>query len=438
MKNRSKTEQRSGIAEHVIVISYDAFSADNWEEAQALSNMAGLIAAGAAGNKLKSVCPSLTYVAHATMVTGVYPDRHGIAHNNPLQPFVNDKQQSWYWFRNAVKAPVIYDALKAAGMKTAGILWPVSGDSSIRYNMPEIVAINNENQALKVLRHGSPLYCIANALRFGHILKDKGQPYLDDFSTRCAVDTIKRKKPNLMLLHLIELDDAKHRYGTDAPGVSDAIARADKRIGDIVGAVKEAGIADKTVFIILGDHGQKNVRYRVYLNNFLEQNGLISRANGEKIWRAYFQSTGGAAYLHIKPGDEEAEQLCAALVRQLIAEGTYGIEALYDRAALDKYHIHPSAGYMVGARAGYEFADELGDINIEDLSEKGIARGNHGYFPDIDDYNCNIVISGAGIKSGVRLDHMELTDIAPTIAKILGVAFEDCDGRSPDGIFEGS
>lgn len=188
------SKEQTAMAKHLIVISYDAFSEDQWEMASRFPNLSKLIKNGAHSNQLKSVYPTLTYVVHTTIATGVYPDKHGIHHNNPFQPFVKEKEQSWFWFRNAIKVPTIYDAAREHNMSTAGILWPVSGKSSIQYNIPEIRAINNENQALKVLKSGSPLYCIEMELKYGRLRKGIEQPYLDDFTTKCAMETIKRKK----------------------------------------------------------------------------------------------------------------------------------------------------------------------------------------------------------------------------------------------------
>jgi predicted AlkP superfamily pyrophosphatase or phosphodiesterase len=117
---------------HLIMVSYDAFSEDNWPAAKALPNLSGLIKNGTHCTALKSVYPTLTYVVHTTMVTGVYPDKHGIVHNNPLQPFVSEDEQKWYWFRKNIKVPTIYDLLQQKGLRTAGILWPVTGKSNIR------------------------------------------------------------------------------------------------------------------------------------------------------------------------------------------------------------------------------------------------------------------------------------------------------------------
>ncbi|WP_254924586.1 ectonucleotide pyrophosphatase/phosphodiesterase [Paenibacillus odorifer] len=243
---------QTAMAKHLIVISYDAFSEDHWALASRLPNLAELIKNGAHSHKLKSVYPTLTYVVHTTIATGVYPDKHGIHHNNPFQPFIKEEEQNWFWFRNAIKVPTIYDVAREHKMSTAGILWPVSGKSSIQYNIPEIRAIKNENQALKILKSGSPLYCVDMELKYGRIRQGIEQPYLDDFTTKCAIDTIKRKKPNLLMMHLIDLDDAKHAYGTDSDEVKQVITRMDKRLGDIMQAVDEAGIKDDTIFLILG------------------------------------------------------------------------------------------------------------------------------------------------------------------------------------------
>ncbi|MDH6374021.1 putative AlkP superfamily pyrophosphatase or phosphodiesterase [Paenibacillus sp. PastF-3] len=431
---KSSVEQ-TAMAKYLIVISYDAFSEDQWEMASRLPNLSKLIKSGAHSNQLKSVYPTLTYVVHTTIATGVYPDKHGIHHNNPFQPFVKEKEQSWFWFRNAIKVPTIYDAAREHNLSTSGILWPVSGKSSIQYNIPEIRAINNENQALKVLKSGSPLYCIEMELKYGRLRKGIEQPYLDDFTTKCAIETIKRKKPNLLMMHLIDLDDAKHVYGTDSDEVMQVITRMDKRLGDIMQAVDDAGIKEDTIFLVLGDHGQFNVRYKVHLNNLLQEKGLIYEDNGEMKWRAYFQCGGGAAYLHIKEGDEEAEQLALAVIQEYMKDDASGIEEMYTREQLNQLHVGPSAKYMLEARRGYCFDESMDEPTIVDLNKQGIKYATHGYSPNKEDYRCNLVISGNKVKSDFPIGDLEMVDIAPTMAKILGIDFNPCDGRVLDEIF---
>jgi predicted AlkP superfamily pyrophosphatase or phosphodiesterase len=428
-----KTE--TGKAKHLIVISYDAFSEDNWELASKLPNMSRLIKNGAFSTKLKSVYPTLTYVVHTTMVTGVYPDKHGIYHNNPLQPFAKEEKQDWFWYRKDIKVPTIYDVVKEHKMKTAGILWPVTGKAAIKYNIPEIRAIGNENQALKILKNGSPLYSMAMEMKYGKIRKGIKQPYLDDFTTMCAVDTIIMKKPNLFLVHLIDLDDTKHEYGTDSKEVEETIIRMDKRLGDIIYATEEAGIKEDTVFLIIGDHGQINVSYKVKLNQLLKKKGLIYEEQGEIKWRAYIQSAGGSAYLHIREGDKEAEKMALEVLENAMKDDCYGIECLYTRDELDSRHVELSVPYMLEAKCGYCFDDGIDGAVIVDLNEKGVKYATHGYSPNKENYRCNLIISGDCIKKGYELNDIEMVDIAPTMGNILGIEFNNGDGIGLSEIF---
>lgn len=428
----SKSEKEK----YLIVISYDAFSADNWQQASKLPNLSKLIENGTYSINLKSVYPTLTYIIHSTFVTGVYPNKHGVFHNNPFQPFVKEENQRWFWFRDDIKVPTIYDEVAKRGLKTASLLWPVSGKAPIKYNIPEIRAINNENQALKILKNGSPLYSIDMELKYGKLRKGIEQPYLDNFTTKCAVDTIKRKKPNLLLMHLIDLDDAKHANGIDSPHIEEVVKRMDDRIGEIIDAVDAAGIREQTTFLVIGDHGQKNVRYKVHLNALFKEHGLIYEEQGEMKWRSYVQGAGGAAYLHVREGDAEAESLAIELLEKAMQEDNCGIESIVDRDEMDRMKAGSNVSYMLEAKIGYCFDDAWNEPLIVDLETKGIKYATHGYSPDKPDYTSVLVASGNGIKKGFQIGEIEVVDVAPTMAKILGIDFDGCDGRVLDEIFE--
>ncbi len=416
--------------QHVIVISYDAFSKDNWDSACQQPNMARLLENGTYTTEMKSVYPTLTYVIHSSYVTGMYPNKHGVYHNNPLQPFVPEQDQDWHWFRSDIKKPTIYEAVRDQGMTVAGILWPVTGKANIQYNIPEIKAVKNENQALKILKSGSKLFTIGMELKYGKYRKGIEQPYLDDFITRCAVDTIKNKKPNLLLMHLIDLDDTKHALGTKGPHIEQVIERMDKRIGNLMEAVEEAGILQQTTFIIVGDHGQLDVQYKVHLNRLLQEQGLIYEENGKMQWRAYIQGAGGAAYLHVKPGDEQALQQALAILHEVKQQEEYGIEDIYGRAELARFHVDPAFPYMIEAKPGYAFEDSLTEPVVLDLHARGETYATHGYSPEKPDYTSVFVASGRGIKPQAPMGNIEVIDLAPTIGQLLNVPFTNCDGRA--------
>lgn len=419
---------------YLIVLSYDAFSQDNWEHARKQPNLAKLIENGAATTNLKSVYPTLTYVIHSSYVTGLYPKNHGVHHNNPFQPFEPEKDQAWHWFRNDIQGDTIYEAARRHGLITAGILWPVTGKAKIHYNIPEIRAIKNENQALKILKNGSPFFSIGMELKYGKVRKGIAQPYLDDFITKVTVETIKKKKPNLMLVHLIDLDDSKHLYGTKDPYIETVIERMDGRIGEIIQAVEDAGILKQTTFIIVGDHSQLDVQYMVHLNHLLKEHGLIYKGNGEMKWKAYLQSAGGAAYLHAK--DKASEQQAVELLKQSLANNQYGIEAIYDRTQLDELHANQDFSYMLEAKIGYAFDDAYDKDIIVDLQAQGKKYATHGYNPNKPGYTSNLIVAGPEIINGLELTDVEVIDIAPTIARILNIEFNACDGRELSEMFK--
>ncbi len=428
--------------QYLIVISYDAFSKDNWVVASQKPNIAKLIANGASTNKVKSVYPTLTYVIHSSYVTGMYPKTHRVYHNNPLQPFVPEKDQDWYWFRKDIQSPTVFEAARKANLTTASILWPVTGRAAaIKYNIPEVRAVRGENQMFKVLANGSPLFSIAMEIKYGKHRKGIEQPYLDDFTTLCAIDTILKKTPNLLFLHLIELDEMKHLNGTKGPHIEEVIDRMDRRIGRIMQAVKKRGIEDKTTFLIVGDHGQLDVRYKINLNTLLKEHGLIYDEDPvygqppRKNWHAYVQGAGGAAYVHFRPNEPESRELAMRLIHEFAENEANGIEAIYERAQLKALHVDDRFDFMLEAKEGYAFEDnDEGDL-IVDLHAQGKVYATHGYSPEKLDYTSNLIISGPHIKKGFQIGNTCVIDIAPTISSILNIPFHECDGRALKDIF---
>lgn len=422
--------------EHLIVISYDSFSVSDWDLAKNLPNLKSLIDNGSYSTSLNTVYPSLTYVVHSTIVTGCWPDRHGVFHNNPLQPFVEEKDQFWHWYRKDIQTPTIYELAKDKGFITSGILWPVTGKAEIKYNLPELAAVRGENQVLKVLKNGNPFYSLEMELRFGKYRNGVNQPELDDFSTLCACHTIKTKKPGLMLLHLIDLDDTKHRFGVTSNESQEAIRRMDIRIGALLDAVKAAGLSDHTALIVLGDHGQLDVKYKVHLNNLLFDKGLIYR-NGEGYqWKAYLQSADGCAYLHIKPGEESVEKEALEVLRSALDKEEYGIEEILDRNTLNSMRAWEGAKWVVEAKEGYKFVDSIGSEIVEDLSKSGIRHATHGYSPKKSGYSCCFIAYGPGIRKNYEIGEMDMVDVAPTLAAILGFEMRGIDGEAVYDIFE--
>lgn len=418
---------------YVIVISFDAVSEEDLEFLSKQPNFSKLIKNGALIKNVESVYPSLTYPAHATIVTGKYPKNHGVI-NNTVLDFKNDNPD-WYWYRKYIKGDTIFDLAEKSGMKTCSILWPVTARSKITYNMPEIFCTKRyDNQILKSALAGSKIYQLNMNKKFGYLRQGMEEPYLDNFATEVAKKTIRELKPNLILLHLIDSDSQKHKYGIENKEVIESLKRHDERLGEIIESLKLAGIYEDSTIIALGDHSQINVNNVIKLNSILMKNDLIN-VNGNKIksYKAIAKSCDGSSYIYLKnKNDVETRKKVRDILNELKNKYSNVIEEVYNNEEIKNLGADINASFMIEAKRGYYFIDDFLGEAIEVIDEsskiKHKLRASHGYLPSRDNYKTFFIAYGKTIKKGVVLEKGKLINHGPTIAKILEIDLRDCDG----------
>lgn len=418
---------------YVIVISFDAVSEEDLEFLSKQPNFSKLIKNGALIKNVESVYPSLTYPAHATIVTGKYPKNHGVI-NNTVLDFKNDNP-NWYWYRKYIKGDTIFDLAEKSGMKTCSILWPVTARSKITYNMPEIFCTKRyDNQILKSALAGSKIYQVNMNKKFGYLRQGMEEPYLDNFATEVAKKTIRELKPNLILLHLIDSDSQKHKYGIENKEVIESLKRHDERLGEIIESLKLAGIYEDSTIIALGDHSQINVNNVIKLNSILMKNDLIN-VNGNKIksYKAIAKSCDGSSYIYLKnKNDVETRKKVRDILNELKNKYSNVIEEVYNNEEIKNLGADINASFMIEAKRGYYFIDDFLGEAIEVIDEsskiKHKLRASHGYLPSRDNYKTFFIAYGKTIKKGVVLEKGKLINHGPTIAKILEIDLRDCDG----------
>lgn len=418
---------------YVIVISFDAVSEEDLQFLSKQPNFSKLIKNGALIKNVESVYPSLTYPAHATIVTGKYPKNHGVI-NNTVLDFKNDNPD-WYWYRKYIKGDTIFDLAEKSGMKTCSILWPVTARSKITYNMPEIFCTKRyDNQILKSALAGSKIYQVNMNKRFGYLRQGMDEPYLDNFATEVAKKTIRELKPNLILLHLIDSDSQKHKYGIENKEVIESLKRHDERLGEIIESLKLAGIYEDSTIIALGDHSQINVNNVIKLNSILMKNDLIN-VNGNKIksYKAIAKSCDGSSYIYLKnKNDVETRKKVRDILNELKNKYSNVIEEVYNNEEIKNLGADINASFMIEAKRGYYFIDDFLGEAIEVIDEsskiKHKLRASHGYLPSRDNYKTFFIAYGKTIKKGVVLEKGKLINHGPTIAKILDIDLRDCDG----------
>jgi predicted AlkP superfamily pyrophosphatase or phosphodiesterase len=63
------------------------------------------------------------------------------------------------------------------------------------------------------------------------------------------------------------------------------------------------------------------------------------------------------------------------------------------------------------------------------FNEKPERKGSHGHDPSLPDLHATFVAWGVGIKPGTKLGEIKNIDVAPTIAKLLGIDLPNTDGK---------
>ena len=424
------------LTDHLIVISFDCLSSLDMSMLEQMPNFRKLMEGSAICREVETIYPSVTYSCHTSIITGNYPVRHQITTNTMLQP--GKVSPDWYWQRRHVKGTTLYDEAKKAGLTTAALLWPVTAKAKIDFHIPEIFANRSWHSQVAVsLVNGSLLYTLDMNRRFGHLRKGIEQPWLDDFVTASAVHTIKTKRPNLMLIHLVDLDSQRHAHGFASEEAFEAIRRHDKRLGDILGALEESGIADCSTVIALGDHSSLNVSKVININVLLKENNLIQVNRKGKVtsWKAFCKSNDGSAYIYLKNEDDRpTREKVQALLHSLLTNPANGIDEVFPGDEAAKLGANSEAAFMLEAREGYYFTEEIhgdavGEISSKDITSGKYTKAVHGYSPQKPDYQTVFIAKGKGILPDIEIPTMRLVEEGPTFAKLLGLDLGETDGR---------
>lgn len=422
--------------EYCIVVSLDAVGSRDFEFLKEQPNMKELLKDASYSTQVSSVYPSITYPAHTSIVTGHYPGTHGIVNNLKLQPLMDNPD--WFWKIKDVRKPTFYEEAEKNGIRTAALLWPVTGGAHISYNLPEILPNRPwQNQISVSMRNGTVPYELDLNSRFGYLRDGVKQPQLDNFVQLSMLYTIRRYHPQLMLVHLTDVDTNRHLYGVDSPEAKEALKRHDKRIGELIEVLKEEGIYEKTALFILGDHSQMDVQHVLYPNYWLKEKGLLEVRDGKiKSFQAYAHNCDGSCYIYARKGlKKEVRQQIVQAVRELKEMFPEAVERIYTRREAEQMGADGACACMMEAGKGWYFLNEMDVLTAEADQNSGrphMMKGTHGFRPDRPNYQTIFIAAGCGIRKNINIGRMSLVDEGPTIAARLGISLGETAGRTLD------
>lgn len=384
------------------VISLDAVSQPDADRLLGLPALLALKERGVFCDRVQTAYPTITYPIHTSIITGCWPDAHGIGHNQPLQPDTPPEMRRWYWEEGDIQRKTLHQAAREKGLDVASILWPVTGKSkAIRRNFPEVLPLPGESAVIKMLQYASPLWLLGMELLYGKQRKSIEQPDLDDYAALlCEKLYLSRRPPDVLTVHLVDCDAMRHHYGADSREAYAAMERLDRRVGRIVEAVKKAGLYEETLFCVVSDHGQKNAEETVDLD------ALLKAACGARA-----QSLGMGAYIF-------GEDLAAARRCLLENREKWRVGYIYEKEELRALHAPKNVELAVDAAPGARFGE----------SGKG-HLGDHGFSAGEPQAKTLLWLAGPGVRKGAVISQAQIIDIAPTLAYAMKLRLPEAQGR---------
>jgi predicted AlkP superfamily pyrophosphatase or phosphodiesterase len=256
----------------------------------------------------------------------------------------------------------------------------------------------------------------------------------DSWAMDVAIKLFEKERPQILLINLPDTDEAGHfSGGINAPAVmSKVVSNADRQIGRLVDAYKAAGIYDRTIFVITGDHGMtpsSHIISQATINDIIQKAGTKATESNE----FYVWDQG-------KSGDV-AEAIAAAGVPGIY--GTYYLSKSADGSYI--YLPSPTTAvnitgdldkcyrYLLSTYASAKSPDVFiatAENWRQDYKVFGLwfMPGSHDSVTWLVQH-IPLVISGPGVKHGVVLGSpARLVDIAPTVLTLMGVVPQHMDG----------
>ena len=419
----------------LIVLSLDAVGSIDLPYMRTLPHFRAFMKRAAGCERVVSVYPSLTYPAHTSIMTGLYPANHRIVNNHKIQP--EKRKPDWFWQRCYIHGTTLYDEARRSGLKVATLLWPVTGKARIRYNLPEVWANQPwENQISVSISNGTPWYQVDLYRRFGYMVDGVKQPQLDNFVQAGMLYTLRRYQPDVLFAHLTDVDTNRHTFGATVPGIQDALGRHDRRLGELFSLLGSMGWEQKTNVVILGDHCQKDVSMAVYPNYWFRRKGWLTTEKGMvKEWRVLARECDGACYIYLKNRrDRELAEEVRRLLCRWKEEERSGLEQFFEQPQIRNMGANGDCAFMLEARDGYFYQNEC-DVPFRQAGYgSGLHAATHGYLPTKENYQTIFFAAGPDFIPGARIGSMRLVDEGPLLAKVLGVSLGDTDGRVPGGL----
>ncbi len=364
---------------YVIIVSLDGFRWDYLDRGIA-PHMQALADEGVRALSFQPAFPSKTFPNHYTIVTGLYPQNHGLINNRFANPYsgavyrLGDTSavRNDYWYHGET----LWETAGRNGMKSASFFWPGS-ETRLPYKHPTY---------------------------FKH--------YDGSVSHKERVDGViswlqlpEEQRPHLIFLYFSDTDTQGHRYGPDSQEVNDAIRLLDKQIGYLRQRLKDIGMDRIVNIIVLSDHGMTN----------LNPDGVINLGKilaGEQV---KMDGYGPLVQIFTRNSRQTVR------LYHLLQEKANGFRVFLREEVPTCWHYsaNPFLGQIIlVADLGNTFVKT--DREMQSYMDRK-PKGDHGYDNFALDMHGFFIAEGPAFRQHYRFGTMLNVDVYPLVCKILGI-----------------
>ena len=370
----------------LILISFDGWRWDYIDRVPA-PNLRALASRGVRASGLIPSFPSFTFPNHYTIITGLYPEHHGVVANTMAEPgfperftMSSDTAKDARWWGGE---PLWVTAI-LQGRRAASMFWPGS-EASIRSVRPTYWVPFDDK--------------VPNAERVARSLGWLALP--------------ESQRPAFLTMYFSEVDHAGHDAGPESIELLTAATHLDEALGEIVEGVKRLGLEDRTTIVVVSDHGMTAVAddRLIFLDDYVDMSLIDVVESGALLQAAPRTGTVDALY------------------RQL--RGRHPHLAIYRREQVPD-HLHyrhnPRIQPIVGILdEGWTITTHQAEARRKPDAKP--RRGAHGYDTRLRSMHGLFVAAGPPIRRGLVVAPFENVHIYNLLCAVLKLTSARNDGN---------
>lgn len=376
----------------LVLISFDGWRWDYIDRGES-PNLKALAARGVRSKGLISSFPSVTFPNHYTIVTGLYPEHHGVIANNMADErwperfsmaARTSREQRWWG------GEPIWVTARRQDLRAAAVFWPGS-EVAVGGITPNYWTAFDDD--------------MPNVDRVNHALDLLALP--------------ERERPSFVTVYFSEVDHVGHDYGPDSPEMPEALRHLDAALGLLETGIRQLHLLDRATLVVVSDHGMAPLGASrvIFLDDYIDLSRVDVVDWGEVV--------------QLRPRTGSVDEVYQAI------RGRHPSMTVYKREEIpERFHYRGSPRIqpiVALAAEGWEITSHARWAN--DLDRHRKRGGAHGYDPALASMRGLFVAAGPRVRGGVVAPEFQNIDIYDFLCAVLELKPAPNDGNA--GVTDG-